>query len=124
MHYYEYVEMFIAGMTRLTGEFTPEYYEELFTRNALNADYTERLLNELSKSDYDAMHVLELKDYLSNPSGCDVDEYAWSFMRSIDLMENLNSFCARNEVPEVSKAYIIDKIILTINKVWQILLQN
>lgn len=121
MHYYEYVEMFIAGMTRLTGEFTPKYYEELFTCNALNADYTKRLLNELSKSDYDAMHVFELKEYLSDYSAQDVKEYARSFIQSIDLMENLNTFCARNDVPAIARSYIIDKIIACVDEIKDVL---
>lgn len=121
MHYYEYVEMFNTGMERLTGHFRPEYYATLFTYKALDACDTKRLLNVLSDSEYDAMCVLELKEYLSDYSTGDVKDYARMFIQSIDLMENLNTFCAENDVPEIARAYIIDKIIVAVDEIKDIL---
>lgn len=122
MRYDGYLEMFSKGMERVTGKYEPERYESMLIFNAMKPNDIQKLVDALVNSEYDMRRILELKEYLSDYSGCSVDEYAWSFMRSIDLMENLNLFCARNEVPEVAKAYIIDKIILTVAKVWRILL--
>lgn len=36
-------------------------------------------------------------------------------------MENLNTFCAENDVPEIARAYIIDKIIAAVDEIKDIL---
>lgn len=122
MHYYEYVNMFIVGMTRLTGDFTPHYYEALFTSNALNDYDTKKLLNILYNSEYNIMHVSELNEYFSDYSACNIKDYARSFIQSIELMENLNTFCRRNDVPVIARSYIIDKIIACVDEIKDVLL--
>lgn len=98
--------MFSKGMERITGECNPKLYESILTNNTLDASDIEKLINVLFISEYDVRRILELKECLSARG---VAEYACSFVDSIDLKENLNLFCIRNEVPEVARVYIIDK---------------
>lgn len=121
MLYDEYVEMFSKGMERITGECNPKLYESILTNNTLDASDIEKLINVLFISGYDVRRILELKEYLSARGAA---EYACSFVNSIDLKENLNLFCIRNEVPEVARVYIIDKTIAPVNEIMKTLLNK